>query len=116
MSNMESKVDTGTIINYKYFPVMSTDTVYSLTIRTYSYLLTLFYEIMTMFWNLAEVIPHVEAKWTRKPYTHQELEELCYITQDMSQEEIERRIRATTYPNQPGAYIEFAGRKWRVET
>ena len=31
---------------------------------------------------------------------------LCMIKRDMSEEEVGRRIRATTYPGMPGAYWE----------
>ena len=41
-----------------------------------------------------------------------ELEELCKVTIDMEEEEIKRRIRATTYPGMPGAYIEVSGYKF----
>tara|TARA_B100000315_G_C14171228_1_gene404646 strand:- start:339 stop:515 length:177 start_codon:yes stop_codon:yes gene_type:complete len=46
-------------------------------------------------------------EWKRKPFTRRELDRLCVISKDMTEDEIERRIKATTYPGKPGAYIEL---------
>ena len=42
---MEEKVDSGRIIGVKRFPILKIDTVYSLTIKSYRYLIALFYEV-----------------------------------------------------------------------
>ena len=46
-------------------------------------------------------------QWLRKPYTRRELDALCEIRLDMSDDEINRRVKATTYPDMPGAYIKI---------
>jgi hypothetical protein len=42
-------------------------------------------------------LPESVEKWKRKPFTRKQLDELCTITPDMSEEEIKKRIKATTY-------------------
>ena len=47
--------------------------------------------------------------WTRQPYTRKQLDDLCRIELDMSPDEIRRRVRATSCPAYPGAYLELHG-------
>jgi hypothetical protein len=48
--------------------------------------------------------PESSEDWTRKPYKRKELDELCELRDDMSEEEIQRRIKATTYGEKVWAY------------
>lgn len=105
---MEEGVDSGKIIGTKRFRILETDNVYSLTIKSYGYLLILFYEIFDYIIRYKE-LPKCNKKWTRKPYTRRQLEELCRITPDMSRKEIEIRIKATKFPGMPRAYTELYG-------
>lgn len=105
---IEKEVDSGKIIGVKRFSILETDNVYSLTIKSYEYLLSLFFEIFDYIIKYG-ALPECDEEWTRKPYTRKELEELCRITSDMSQEETKKRIKATQFPGMPGAYIELYG-------
>jgi len=58
-------------------------------------------------------LPESKEHWKRKPYTRRELNNLCAITKDMSADKVIRRIKATTYPDIPGAFIEMAGYKFK---
>lgn len=109
--HMNPKVDVGQIIAVKRFPLYENDTVFSLTQRCYSYILTLYYEIMSLIIE-GKDLPVSDEKWKRQPYKRKELNELCRISPDMPQEEIRRRVKAVTFPNAPGAYIETAGMKF----
>lgn len=109
--HMNPKVDSGDIIAVRRFPLLETDTVYSLTQRCYSYILTLFYEIVNDIIQ-GDKLPKSQEKWTREPYKRYELNALCKITQDMTDDEIKRRIRAVKFPGAPGAYIEINGMKF----
>ncbi|MFT3909262.1 MAG: formyltransferase family protein [Ferruginibacter sp.] len=102
--HMEAKVDTGNIVAVKRFPVYEADTVYAITQRCYSEILNTFYEIFYTMMNGGS-LPVSNETWQRKPYLRKELNELCRLTPDMDINEIERRIKATTYL-QPWAYIE----------
>ena len=113
--NMDPKVDTGQLIAVKRFPLYETDTVFSLTQRCYGHILALFYEIMSLVLDNEE-LPRLEDTWKRKPYTRKELNELHRITPDAPEEEIRRRVKAVTFPNAPGAYIEIDGMKFSYET
>lgn len=94
--HMQSTVDSGAIIRVKRFPVQEMDTVYSVTQKCYQLIEESFYEIMK---DLLEgkPLPVTNERWKRKPFTRKQLDELCTITPDMTEEEINRRIKATTY-------------------
>ena len=93
---MSCEVDTGDIIAVKRFPLLQSDDVLSLLSRTYDYQLVLFYEIVNLIITGKEIQVSNE-KWTRKPFTRKELDELCKITSEMDEKEVHRRIRATNY-------------------
>lgn len=100
--HMHPVPDTGPIIRTVRFPIYETDTVLSLTQRCYAYLAQLFYEIVDCLLR-DQPLPSTTERWVRRPFRRSELNELCRLTSDMSQEEIQRRIRATTFPGHPGA-------------
>lgn len=89
-------VDTGGIIATKTFPVYQNDDVASLLERTYPALLALFYEIMDGILQ-GKPLPVSEEKWTRKPFTRKQFNELMTIREGITSEELKRRIRATSY-------------------
>jgi len=92
---MDELPDTGGVIRERWFPIFKTDNVTTLLIRTYDYLLILFYEVcMDILFNYPL---ESRDKWFRKPFTRKQLDELATITPDMSKDEVYRRIRATTY-------------------
>ena len=111
--HMEEKPDSGDIITVKRFPTFDNDTVYSLTQRCYAYIYMEFVEIFSLILS-NKTLSKSEEKWKRKPFTRNELNELCKITKDMPEYEIKRRIRATTYPDMPGAFIELGGVKFSI--
>ena len=111
---MNPKVDTGQIIGVRKFPLFDSDSVFSLTQRCYSYILTLFYEIMSLLLENNE-LPKSNENWKRKPYKRKELNELCKITQNVPEDEIAKRVRAVTFPNAPGAYIQMGNMKFNYE-
>lgn len=108
---MERKVDTGKILGVKMFPIEEPISVYDLSIKSYEQMLLLYFEIMDSILS-RKSLPDCNEKWLRKPYKRRELEELCRVNPDMPQEEIKKRVRATTYPNMSGAYIELYGYKF----
>ena len=109
--HMEEGVDSGSIITVERFPLLPNDSVYSLTQRCYVYIYVAFVKIFHLIIS-GSVLPESEESWKRKPYTRKELNSLCAITKDMPANEVIRRIKATTYPNMPGAFIEMFGYKF----
>lgn len=105
---MEKTVDSGRILGVRRFPIDPHDSVFTLTERAYAELLLLFEEIIGTILSTDE-LPTCGEVWKRRPFTRRELEDLCRMDIHMPQEEIDRRIRATTYPGMPGAYIEWMG-------
>jgi len=101
--HLARKVDTGKIIFVKKFPLLSNDTVNDLIQRTYVYLNLIFYEIILGL-LVNNSLPESDLQWGIKPYTKKALNELCKLSQNMSNEEIDKRIRATTFPGKPGPH------------
>lgn len=102
---MEARVDSGEIVSVDRFPVFETDTVFTITQRCYSHILNMFYNIFSVILK-GEDLPVAGESWKRRPYLRKQLDDLCRLTPDMSEEEIERRLRATDYI-QPWAYMQL---------
>ncbi|MEI9946706.1 MAG: formyltransferase family protein [Chitinophagaceae bacterium] len=111
--HMKASVDTGNIIAVKRFPLKQKDTVYDVTQHCYQLIEELFYEIMDCILQ-GNPLPTSGEKWQRKPYTRKQLDELCEIKPDMSEEEIEKRIKATTY-KYPWAFTKIGNRIFKLE-
>jgi methionyl-tRNA formyltransferase len=93
---MAPQVDTGGIIATKRFAVQASDTVETLLSRTYAFQLVLFYEVMDRI-LAGETLVAGDQRWTRKPFSRKEFNQLATITAEMSPQEIARRIRATAF-------------------
>ena len=107
---MNPKVDTGKIIDVRYFPVSANETVKSLTIKCYAHILASFLTILDHI-ESGKDLPQSDLNWTRKPYTRKELNALCELSLDMDEKEVERRIRATTF-DRYWAYYKINGKKF----
>ena len=102
--HLAASVDTGDIISVKKFPLLKHDSVSELINRTYTYLNLLFYEIILELIENSS-LPKSVIKWERKPFKRIDLNELCKLSRKMTEEEINRRKKATTYPGKPGPYF-----------
>jgi methionyl-tRNA formyltransferase len=111
--HMETGVDSGKIIAVKRFSIAEDDTVYKVTQHCYKLIEELFYEIMN---NILKGQPLLESAetWKRKPYTRKQLDELCTIRPDMTEEEIEKRIKATTYKT-PWAFTKIGKHIFKLD-
>lgn len=94
--HMAARVDTGAIIAVKRFPLFASDSVASLLARTYDHQLVLFYEVMGEILR-DQPLPVSAEKWSREPFSRQTFNQLGRITPDMSQEEVAKRVRATSF-------------------
>lgn len=112
--HMKTVVDSGSIISVKRFPISEEDSVYSVTQRCYGLIEDMFYEIMDCILQ-GRPLPVSGESWKRKPYTRKQLDELCEIKPDMSEEEVERRIRATTY-KYPWAFTRIGNRVFKLQS
>lgn len=101
--HMQARVDSGKIIGVRRFPILDNDTVYSITQRCYNEILHLFYELMTGLIAQGQ-FPESNETWKRKPYTRKQLNALCELTEDLDDNEIARRVKATTYGKKVWAY------------
>lgn len=110
--HMAPQVDTGGIIAVKRFTVYPNDTVETLLNRSYDYQLALFYDIIASIYH-GQPLPVSPETWTKKPTTRKELDQLATITPDLSEEEIAKRIRATSFQNWKPC-IEVNGHKFEL--
>jgi methionyl-tRNA formyltransferase len=94
--HMEARVDTGSIIAVRRFPVHADDSVATLLARTYARQRELFQEIAACLAS-GEPLPRSQEKWTRPPFTRRQFEALTRIRPEMGAAEVARRIRATTF-------------------
>jgi methionyl-tRNA formyltransferase len=94
--HMAGQVDTGKIIAVKRFPLFATDDVSSLLQRTYEFQLVLFYEVVSKLID-GQPLPESPEVWTRAARTRQEFNELMIVSPDMTDDEVARRVRATSY-------------------
>ncbi len=101
--HMLSKVDSGSLIAVRRFPVFETDTVYSITQRSYVEILHLFFELISGLLQ-GKNLPESKETWTRQPYKRKDLDELCQLREGMTDEEMQRRIKATTYGDEVWAF------------
>lgn len=107
---MEPIVDSGKIIEVSRFPIQREDTVFTITQKCYTRILDSFRSIVDKLATETN-LPESGENWTRKAYTRKELDALCVITPDMPLEEVQNRIKATTY-DRPWAYTEIHGVKF----
>ena len=111
--HMLPRVDSGSIIEERRFPVFPQDTVESLKYRSLVVIANLFHDMICRI-ACGQPLPVSAATWKRRPYTRKELNELGRITPEMPAEEVRRRVRAMAYPNYPGAFIEVHGVRLEV--
>lgn len=111
--HMKAGVDSGDIIAVKRFLVKGDDTVYGITQHCYKLIEESFYEIMNSILQ-GQPLPVTNEQWKRKPFTRKQLDELCTITPDMSGEEVERRIKATTYKT-PWAFTKIGNHFFKLQ-
>lgn len=111
--HMNAAVDAGNIIVVKRFPIKEEDTVYSVTQHCYQLIEATFYELMECILQ-EQPFPLAAENWTKKPYTRKQLDELCHIRPDMTEAEIEKRIKATTYKT-PWAFTKIGNHIFKLQ-
>ena len=113
--HMVPRVDTGAIIAVRRFPILESDTVYSITQHCYREILAVFYELMNQV-LITGTLPVSNEIWKRTPYTRKQLNELCLLTPEMDTREIQRRLRATTFGDKIWAQVKNGEDKIPYET
>ncbi|MCY6356454.1 formyltransferase family protein [Clostridium sp. ZS2-4] len=107
--HMKKEVDTGNIVKVSYFPIYKDETVESLKLKSMIHLLYLYQTIIDLIYS-NKSLPKSDLKWEKQPYTRKQLNALCEIhPKTMTQKEIKKRIKSTTYPLAPGPFIDVGG-------
>nr|WP_246352165.1 formyltransferase family protein [Sphingomonas xinjiangensis] len=99
--HMLPKVDTGAIVLERRFNTFQTDTVAGLKLRTMVTMVSMFCDIVCGIAQ-GDPLPVGATHWTRRAFTWREMEALKVLRPTMSEAEIARRVRATTFPGYPG--------------
>ena len=108
--HMKETVDTGDIVFVERFKVYERDDVYARTNRCYAHLQTMFYSVIDLILN-GNKMPVSTEKWTKKPYTRADLNNLARVSLDMSQAEMRKRLKALEFPGAQGAYLSISDLK-----
>lgn len=110
--HMLPAVDTGLVVRETRFPVPSDTSVEHLKLATMEAMLRMFEEIVT---TIADGLPLPTASthWTRPAFRKSQMEALRRVEPEMSHDEAERRVRASTYPGYPGAYMMRGGARYQ---
>ena len=111
--HMKEGVDSGKIIQVKRFAIKESDSVFDITQHCYQLIEENFYEIVNGI-LAGEPLPVSEEVWKRKPFTRKQLDDLCHIRPEMSEEEINKRIKATTYKT-PWAFTKINDHIFKLE-
>jgi len=112
---MAPNVDSGEIIAVSRFPIYDKDSVYTLTRRCYAYQIQLFHEVVGKI-RRGEPLKSGELAWQRKPYTMVNFDALRMLAPDMPEDEIHRRIRATTFKGYTGPILRFHGHDFVLQS
>jgi methionyl-tRNA formyltransferase len=110
---MLSKVDSGEIIEVLRFNILEKDTVFSITQKCYLKIIESYIKTIELI-SINQKLNVSKEVWNRKPYTRKDLHSLCRLTIDLNKEEIEKRIKATTFLH-PWAYIELYDHKFYLK-
>ena len=111
--HMSKKVDSGRIIKVIRFPICEDESVYSLTLKSYSNMQALCMEIIDLLVE-EKTLPDSNERWNPKPTTRNDLENLCKIDFQLTKE-YAKIINATTYPGMPGAYFTINGNIYTIK-
>ena len=112
--HMLPKVDSGQVVAVKRFPVFPSDDVASLQVRTYDAMLVLFYDVAGVMAQ-GKPLPTVAESWRGKPTTRKQFNTLRWVSCDMDEAEVNRRIRATNFgPWKP--MLELHGHVFELKT
>ena len=105
--HMLARVDSGRIVEERRFALAADDSVETLKLKTMETMVAMFRDLIGRIAR-GEPLPLAGVHWTRAPYTRRQLEALKVITPDMDEAEVERRVRAVTYPGYSGAVLHRA--------
>ncbi|MEO5772684.1 MAG: formyltransferase family protein [Sphingomicrobium sp.] len=106
--HMLPKVDSGTVVEERRFPIFPTDTVETLKLRTMVTMLAMFHDICSAI-AAGHPLAIAPRQWARRAYTRAQMNALKTITTDMDDQEVARRLRAGVYPGYPGPSVTIGG-------
>ena len=112
---MEPEVDAGKILYVSSFTIDEHISVAWLIEKTYAYMLVLFYNFITdldLYPKSRATYVYKHNEWGKK-HTRKELDNLMRIEPGMAADEIERRIRATSYKGWK-PYIMLGGYRFKL--
>ena len=115
MHYMRQSVDTGPIIDVELFDVPTDISPFELLELANDACWKLINRFFSSYKNQCAPIRLGNVAWGSRKSTRKQFLELCHIDFSMSQEEIARRLRATSMPGYKNLYIDLHGFRFRIE-
>lgn len=103
LHEINEKIDSGNILKVKRFKINSNETVYSLTKRSYLYILELFIIFLKDLDVNNVLFTSSNEKWKGPIKTRKDFMKFLKLSKNMTKNEIKNRIYATTYPGKEAA-------------
>jgi methionyl-tRNA formyltransferase len=108
---MAPRVDSGTILGVREFPILATDSQPSLLERARHTSLSLYYDVLTELITTGSVAPSGHT-WCGPPHTARELHRWLTLRPDSPAEEVDRKVRAGRHPNFPSPIVVLHGHRF----
>lgn len=113
---MTEKIDAGAILRVIQFPVGPTETAHSLHMKTLDKIPALARAAVSALAKNDWKPKPLDERWEKPPLKQADLAQHMRINSVAeSYEEIDRKVRAFTYPGKPGPYVELNGHVFRYE-
>lgn len=107
---VDEGIDSGPIVDVRYFPIYPSDGVASVLARTYDHMLCQLYDVAQVVaeGKAPEPIP---VKWERTATRKKDMDRLREVPLDASPELLERHIRATSF-GEYRPFVQLHGRRF----
>lgn len=111
--HMDEGIDSGPIVDVRYFKINQADNVASLLERTYDYMLCQLYDVAQLV--VDGVVPSsLPVAWARKATRKGDMDRLREVKPDTTSEALERQIRATDFGDYR-PFVTIHGRRFRLD-
>lgn len=115
MHHMRQSVDAGPITDVEFFDVPADISPYELLELANNACWRLITRFFSNYKKQCMPIQLDNIEWGRRKSTRKMFLEMCRIDHNMSQEELARRLKATSMPGYSNLFIEIHGYKFRIE-
>lgn len=112
LHKMEAKVDAGAILETDLFDVEAHDTPETLLIKADQAALRLASSLLKTLARTGALPAASPEQWGLHKTSRRDFENLCRLTPDMTADEVERRIKATSFKDYTNVWLDIWGRRF----